>query len=381
VKHFGLSENALNHKITKMTIHHSINTLKDLWKRAAPAHEALLQFEFFSCLEDSGSIGPEAGWGQAIFSSEDSLLINFIKSHSYGEYIFDWDWARAFDQYKTPYYPKLTSMLPLTPVTTSHFVMKEFNEIKAQTLLSEAESFMIQNKLSSSHYLFLPKNEISLFEKNNYLLRHSFQYHFENKNYENFEHFLTDLKTKKAKNLSHERHFPELEIKQYTGDSLRIEHADRMYQFYLLTIDKKNSYSYLKADFFKLIFERMKNSILYVEATHEEEAIAGSLFFYDSSRLYGRYWGSSREVQNLHFELCYYQGMDFCFEKKIPLFEAGAQGEHKVSRGFRPVVIHSAHKIQHPGFSEAIGKFIASEKKNVDAIINELSERLPFKHL
>ncbi len=364
-----------------MTIHQSIGSIQDLWQRASPSDEALLQYDFFSSLEDSGSIGAEAGWLPSIISDEDCLLINFIKSHSYGEYIFDWEWARAFEQYGVPYYPKMTSMLPLTPVTTSHFVMKEFDETKAQRLLDQAENFTAQNKLSSSHYLFLSKKEIPFFEKNNYLLRHSFQYHFENKNYENFEHFLLDLKTKKAKNLTQERDFPELLITQYTGENLRSEHAERMYQFYLSTIDKKNSNSYLKPAFFKLIFERMKNHILYVEATHDGNSIAGSLFFYDSHRLYGRYWGSNRDVQNLHFELCYYQGMDFCFKQKIPLFEAGAQGEHKISRGFRPVVIHSAHKINHSGFSEAIEKFITSEKKGVEAIIKELSERLPFKHL
>lgn len=237
----------------------------------------------------------------------------------------------------------------------------------------------MKGDFSSSHFLFLSPEEIKVFQSQNYMIRESIQYHFFNLDYKNFEDFLVSLKNKKAKTIRNERFYPQLSIKQYTGDELTEVHAKRMYQFYMSTIVNKNSHDYLNESFFKLIFKNLKNRILYIEASESDAPIAGSLFFYDHEKLYGRYWGSSSYVENLHFELCYYQGIDFCIKKNLKVFEAGAQGEHKITRGFKPVRTYSAHKIKHPGFRQAIFDFIEAEKKQVEYSIAKLSEYLPFK--
>lgn len=325
-----------------------------------------------SALEDSGSTGNETGWTPKLFEQNDSKLLTFVKGHSYGEYIFDWGWAEAYERYGVPYYPKLTSMIPFTPVTTKHF-------FGSHDLLKTHDEFYENHNLSSAHFLFLMNDEIDTFRINNYKIRDSIQYHFFNDGYADFSAFLKSLKTKKAKNLSHERNFPGLKITSYTKDQLTADHAQRMYEFYISTIVNKNSFDYLNEKFFQLIFERMKDNLLYVEATRDDQAIAGTMFFYDDEKIYGRYWGSKEYIPNLHFELCYYQGIDFCLANKLKVFEAGAQGEHKIARGFRPVKVFSAHKIKHDGFREAISNFIETERKHVEKNIRELSTLLPFK--
>lgn len=352
---------------------------KDQWDKIRPEHNPFLDFHFLDSLTRSGSVSAGAGWQAHVFEESDCALLTFIKSHSYGEYIFDWSWAEAFERYGIPYYPKLTSMMPFTPVTTKHFLMKTFNEEKADQLLKKHDVFFQANNLSSAHFLFLEAEEINVFEKNDYTIRESIQYHFFNENYADFEGFLKSLKTKKAKNIRHERIYPDLTITKYTGESLLSEHAKRMYQFYISTIVNKNSFDYLNAIFFERVFETMKNNILYVEASIADSPVAGSLFFFDEEKIYGRYWGSNQYIENLHFELCYYQGIEFCIEKKLKVFEAGAQGEHKIARGFRPIRTWSAHKIKHPAFRTAIIDFIKREKVQVESNIQHLSEYLPFR--
>lgn len=325
-----------------------------------------------SALQDSGSIGSDTGWTPKLFEQNDSKLMTFIKTHSYGEYIFDWGWAEAYERYGVPYYPKLTSMIPFTPVTTKHF-------FGSHDLLKAHDDFYESHNLSSGHFLFLKNDEIDTFRNNNYKIRDSIQYHFFNEGYSDFSEFLNSLKTKKAKNLSHERKFPGIQITSYTKEQLTPDHAHRMYEFYISTIVNKNSFDYLNEKFFKLIFERMKDNLLYAEATRDDHAIAGTMFFYDDEKIFGRYWGSKEYIPNLHFELCYYQGIDFCLANRLKVFEAGAQGEHKIARGFRPVKVFSAHKIKHEGFREAISNFIETERKHVEKNIRELSTLLPFK--
>lgn len=352
---------------------------KVLWDQFQPSRNPFLKFEFFNALVESKCIGFDSGWTTQFQSTHDGLLINFIKDHSYGEYIFDWSWAEAFSKYGIPYYPKLTSMIPFTPVTTQHFLLKEFDEIKSYELLKKHDEVFNLGEFSSTHFLFISQVEIPVFKKCGYLIRESMQYHFHNPGLEDFDHFLSLLKTKKAKNIRNERDIPNIDIKQYTGDALTTEHAKRMYKFYISTITHKNSHDYLNEIFFELIFRDMKENILYVEASEDTQAIAGSLFFYDDQTLYGRYWGSTKYINNLHFELCYYRGIDFCIKNKLDKFEAGAQGEHKIARGFRPLRTYSAHKIKHPGFQDAIENFIEEERKQLAQTITVLTEYLPYK--
>ncbi len=335
-----------------------------------------LSYDFFLALEESQSIGWDSGWQPLyIVDPDKSLLYSFIKDHSYGEYIFDWDWAHAYKLNQIPYYPKLTSMIPFTSVTSPHFIGE-----RSKKVMETYEEFYLENSFSSSHFLFLPKNELSFFKSFEYILRESFQYHFINEGYQSFEDFLSKLKNKKAKQIRKERNFSEnIRFDQLTGDSLNDRHASEMYQYYLSTTTNKRAISYLNAGFFSKIFEKLKHQIFYVQATKNADVIAGALFFYSSDRLYGRYWGANEVVPNLHFELCYYQGIEFCIKRKLSVFEAGAQGEHKIARGFRPVKTYSAHKLKHPKFHEAINEYAINEKMHIDKLLPQLNDRLPFK--
>jgi predicted N-acyltransferase len=350
------------------------------WEGLRPPENPFLKKAFFSSLEDSVSIGGGSGWEPLLFKDPEGILFSFIKNHSYGEYIFDWEWARAYAQYQLPYYPKLTSMIPFTPAATSHFIMPGYNEKAMTRLLNSYQEYYLQGNFSSSHFLFLKEEEVPVFEKTGYMIRDSFQYHFLNEGYQSFEEYLQTMKGRKAKHIRHERVFPDLCIEKITKEQLSSEHALEMYRFYLSTIDDKNAIDYLKREFFMNIFENMKENVLYVRASQEGKPVAGALFFYDEERLYGRYWGSNKEVMNLHFELCYYQGIEFCIENKLKIFEAGAQGEHKISRGFRPVKTLSAHHIKEEAFRGAISRYIEEERKFIKQAVEELNKHLPFKN-
>ncbi len=352
---------------------------KAQWDNIRPKHNPFLDFQFLDALTKSGSVSAGTGWQPQFFEGENCGLLTFIKTHSYGEYIFDWGWAEAYERHGIPYYPKLTSMVPFTPVTTKHFLMNSFNESKADELLKKHDVYFNDHALSSAHFLFLEKEELEVFTQNKYIIRESIQYHFFNDGFKDFEEFLKTLKTKKAKNLRNERKFENLKIEQYSGSKLEAQHAKRMYRFYISTILNKNSFDYLNESFFVMIFEKMKDQLLYIEASQDGIPIAGSLFLFDEEKIYGRYWGSTQFVENLHFELCYYQGIDFCIKNKLSVFEAGAQGEQKIARGFQPIRTYSAHKIKHSAFQAAINDFILREKKQVEASILKLSEYLPFR--
>jgi predicted N-acyltransferase len=331
--------------------------------------------EFWKTLKLSGSVNESRGMTCHEFISPNGKLTTFSKTHSYGEYIFDWSWAQAYERSGLPYYPKLTSMVPFTPATAPHFLAPQ---AEWKNLLDQHDELLQTHH--SAHFLFTTIEENKFLQGEGYILRDSFQYHFFNEGYAGFEDFLKSLKTKKAKNLRKERDFPGIVIERLTGKGLVPEMAQEMYEFYLMTLEEKQAIPYLTREFFRLLFAQLSGNILYVRAKENESVIAGALFYYDSDRLYGRYWGARKLIANLHFELCYYQGIDFCLEKKLQVFEAGAQGEHKITRGFRPVLTTSAHKINHPGFARLISEFIHAEKADVRKTIEELTSWLPFKH-
>lgn len=325
---------------------------------------------FWNALRESGSIDESRGMEMHELRSGSSKLVTFAKSHSYGEYIFDWGWADAYNRSGIPYYPKLTSMVPFTPATAPHFLGPTSDW---PALLQQHDELLTQ--YSSAHFLFTTPEEQKFLSEHRYILRDSFQYHFFNEGYSDFDHFLGYLKSKKAKHIRQERVFPGFTIDRLTGSMLTADHADEMYNFYLMTLEEKGAIPYLTREFFRRIFTELSDHILYVRAGE----VAGALFYYDESRLYGRYWGAASYVPNLHFELCYYQGIEFAIEKKLSVFEAGAQGEHKIARGFRPVLTSSAHKINHPAFNRAITEFVRKEREDIKEIMNGLKIHLPFK--
>lgn len=329
---------------------------------------------FWKVLHDSGSTDHTRGMQLQTFKSGEATLNTFSKTHSYGEYIFDWAWAQAFERSGLPYYPKLTSMVPFTPATAAHF----WGPTSSWAALLAQHDELLRDH-SSAHFLFTTPEEQRFLGESGYLLRDSFQYHFINEGDADFPQFLSRLKAKKAKHIRQERAFPQLTIERLTGAQLNVEHAREMYAFYRSTLEEKQAIAYLTPQFFELLFKNLPENVLYVRARDGERLIAGALFYYDDQRLYGRYWGCHAHVPNLHFELCYYRGIDFCLEKRLAVFEAGAQGEHKIQRGFRPVLTTSAHKINHPGFAKAIAGFVAKERDGVREALAELSQLLPFK--
>lgn len=357
--------------------------LPEHWDALSGGKNPLLRHAFHSALEESGSVGGLAGWNPRYWTvgaqAPEAGLFAYEKTHSYGEYIFDWDWASAYESQGVPYYPKLTSMIPVTPATTPHIAMSDFKEKTADTLLNAFEEHYESGEYSSAHFLFITDREAEFFKARGYILRESFQYHFKNRGYADFGTFLDTLKSRKAKQIRKERRFPpDFRFEDLTGSALRPEHADEMYSFYRTTLGKKHGIPYLKKDFFTRLFNTMADNVLYVRACADARAVAGALYFYDDKRLYGRYWGAIAEYPCLHFELCFYRGIEFAINNKLEVFEAGAQGEHKIPRGFEPVKTYSAHKIKHPNFRTGIERYVEGEKRFIARAIAELKTRLPY---
>lgn len=343
-------------------------------------------FNFFKALADSGSIGRGSGWDAHYLLAEDEagtllgLLYTFVKTHSYGEYIFDWQWANFYRVNGEHYYPKLMTAVPFTPATGPRILLSSNcdGEVVTSALIQSALEISRRAGLSSYHALFMTEGETSLFERNGMAVRHSLQYHWHNPNlkYRHFEDFLESLVGKRRRDIQRERKRAQshgLSIRKLSGESLQEDHADIMESLYRRTTDKKNAIAYLQPDFFRAVFKSMSNRILFVLAEKDGVPVAGALNFFKGKKLYGRYWGSHEDFADLHFELCYYQTIEFALEQRFEVFEAGAQGEHKIQRGFLPSLTYSAHKIFDPRFELAITNFIREERAALLELKNEFS--------
>jgi predicted N-acyltransferase len=311
-----------------------------------------------------------------------------VKTDSYGEYIFDWEWARAYQQYGLSYYPKLVAAVPFTPATGPKLLLRPDVDVTtrdrvAKALLEAAEDLGTEYGVSSSHALFLPEHELDEFTKRGFAVRHSLQFHWRNQGYETFSEYLGALSGKRRRQILRERRQLEgegLEILRLTGNALLPEHGTIMHRFYLATLDGKWGVPYLNRAFFDEVINTMKDRTLLVLARdHVNRPVAGALFFLKDTSLFGRYWGAAQQVRNLHFELCYYQAIDFAIERGFKLLEAGAQGEHKLARGFLPSLTYSAHKIRDPAFGRAIGEYIESEKEMLKGLMEEYTSHDPYK--
>ncbi len=356
---------------------------EEAWRTLGPPDFPFFDFEFLRALERSGSIGSRSGWEPVYLVCRDErgggdvlgALCLYIKTHSYGEYIFDWEWARAYERHGLPYYPKLVAAVPFTPATGPKLLVRP--DVSGNTadrtavtrvLLNAAQNLGDELRVSSSHALFLPEEELSDFAEHGFAVRHSLQFQWCNRSYGAFSEYLGTLVSKRRRQIMRERRQLSDEgliIERITGEALDKAHAATMHRFYVGTLDKKWSVPYLTGAFFEEVFQTMGDRILLVLAREEpsRRPVAGALFFFKGRSLYGRYWGAAEERRNLHFELCYYQGIEFAIERRLALFEAGAQGEHKLSRGFLPTLTYSAHQIRHLGFRRAIERYIAEEKE------------------
>jgi uncharacterized protein len=366
---------------------------RETWRTLEPPEFPFFDFEFLRALERSGSIGRRSGWSPAYLVCKNGAdvlgaLCLYLKTDSYGEYIFDWEWARAYRQYGLSYYPKLVAAVPFTPATGPKLLVKPDLDVATRTrvtkaLLEAADDLGTEYSVSSSHALFVPQEELSEFTGRGFTVRHSLQFHWHNRDYETFSDYLAALSGKRRRQISRERRQlgdEGLEILHLTGDALLPEHAALMHGFYLATLDGKWGVPYLNRAFFDEVFKTMRDRTMLVLASDGAGIpVAGALFFLKDRSLFGRYWGTMQHRRNLHFELCYYQAIEFAIGRGFKLFEAGAQGEHKLARGFLPSLTYSAHKIRDPAFRRAIGEYIESEKEMLAGVMEEYASHDPYK--
>ena len=364
------------------------------WRVLEPPNFPFFDFEFLRALERSGSVGTASGWSPVYLLCKGGgsllgALCLYVKTDSYGEYIFDWEWAHAYQQHRLPYYPKLVAAVPFTPATGPKLLVRPDigHAARAEVtraLLDAVQQLGDERRVSSTHALFLPEQEIDEFTGRGFALRHSLQFHWRNRGYGTFSDYLDALEGKRRRQISRERRQlgdEGLTIERLTGDALHGEHAAAMYRFYLRTFDRKWGFPYLNEAFFEEVFRTMSDRILLVLARDGAGLpIAGALNFFKGDSLYGRYWGAAQRRRNLHFELCYYQAIDFAIERRFELFEAGAQGEHKLARGFLPTLTYSAHEIRHPAFRRAIYDYIETEKEMLARTLAEYEQHDPYKH-
>ena len=337
-------------------------------------------------------MGPGSGWHaqhqmlvEAGNDSPAAVLPCYLKDHSWGEYVFDWSWANAYQRHGLTYYPKLVCAIPFTPATGPRMALApELPPKLAATRLVEAlDDLLAHHGASSWHLLFPDVITEELLSGSDLLRRTGLQYHWHNRNYQDFDDFLNALNARKRKTIRRERRLVTdqgLELRRLTGDEIDAGLWARFYHFYQITYARRSGHGgYLSAEFFAQIGASMPEQIMMVLALRKGELVAAALNFYDAETLYGRYWGSSGDFNQLHFEACYYQGIEFCIERGLSRFDAGAQGEHKIKRGFEPVATHSLHRIAHPGFRQAIATFLEDETREILSWIDQAREQLPYK--
>ncbi|BAT60798.1 hypothetical protein GJW-30_1_03348 [Variibacter gotjawalensis] len=354
------------------------------------AYNPFITHEFLHALEASGSATGRTGWQpqHLVMENDDGGIIGatpcYLKSHSQGEYIFDWGWADAFERAGGNYYPKLQVSVPFTPATGERLLVASGENVDAVRigLASGLAELCSMREASSAHLTFLTEPEQELLGKAGFLKRSSQQFHWENQGYATFDDFLTALASRKRKAIRRERSeavVNDIEIEWLTGASLTEAAWDAFFAFYMDTGARKWGRPYLKRPFFSAIGETMRDAVLLVMAKREGRYIAGALNFIGSDTLYGRHWGCIEEHPFLHFELCYYQAIQFAIERGLKRVEAGAQGEHKLARGYLPVVTRSAHYIANPNLRRAVSDFVRRESAEIAAINEALSEAGPFR--
>ncbi len=348
-----------------------------------------LSYAFLHALHESGSASPESGWephyltlwqGEGQQEQLVAALPLYRKFHSYGEYVFDWAWAEAYQRHGVDYYPKLLSAIPFTPVRGARLMA--IDDTARGALVAALRALQERNEVSSTHILYPPPEQAQQLADAGYLLRSGVQFHWHNEGYGNFSEFVDTLDRKKRKNILAERRKVAEQGVRFAwlrGAEITEAHWRFFNRCYRHTYAAHYSTPYLNLDFFRRIGETMPQHLLLTVALRGDEPIASSLTVHDADTLYGRYWGALEHVPCLHFETAYYQPLEFCIAEKIAWFEGGAQGEHKMARGFLPQKTWSAHWLAHPGFYDAVEHFLSRESNGIDGYISELNEHNPFR--
>ncbi len=345
---------------------------------------------FLNALEESGSATAETGWlpQHLVLPNPKGGLLGcaplYLKSHSYGEYVFDWNWADAYERAGGQYYPKLQCSVPFTPATGPRLLVNptaDHQEVSAGLVAAMLE-LTRRHQASSLHITFAPKEQYETLGGFGLLQRLGVQYHWQNRGYEDFDGFLADLASRKRKTIKKERRKVAesgIRLRPLSGNEIEPRHWDAFYEFYLATADRKWGQPYLTREFFHLLGARLAEQVVLVMADYEGELVAGALNLKSDDTLYGRNWGALGRFRFLHFEACYYQAIDYAIAHGLQRVEAGAQGEHKIQRGYLPTPVYSAHWIGDPGFRDAVEHFLEREREAMDYEIAALGAQSPFK--
>jgi predicted N-acyltransferase len=375
-----------------LTVHpHIAEIPADEWDACAGPINPTLSYTFLQAMEESGSASGRSGWApQHLSLSDDNgrivgVVPLYLKSHSYGEYVFDYGWADAYERAGGRYYPKALAAVPFTPVPGPRLLVRPDapSETKSHLIAGLAE-FTRQRGISSLHINFPEDADAEALFEAGFLKRMGQQFHWTNDGYKNFDDYLAALNSRKRKAVKKERREalqPGLDIDVLTGADLQPKHWDAFYRFYLATSDRKWGSAYLSRKFFALIGERMADKVVLVMARKGQEYVAGAFNILGTETIYGRNWGSYGDYKMLHFECCYYSAIEFAIDHGLKRVEAGAQGPHKLQRGYLPVPTYSAHYIPDPGFRRAVAQFLAREREMIEQKIEHLAEHYsPFRH-
>lgn len=379
-----------NHRARFLSGLHEISAAD--WDAVAGSDYPFMQHRFLSGLEASGCISAETGWQPChlvLESDPDGTIVAvmplYLKSHSYGEYVFDWSWAEAWERSGQAYYPKLVTAIPFTPATGPRLcsVPGVAREEAWSSALAAIKAFASRNSLSSWHVLFTDQPDTDHLQRLGMHCRVATQFHWQNEGYSSFDDFLGALSSRKRKSIRRERRRVAeqgLELATLVGRQIGEEDWQRFHHFYQLTYAKRSGHGgYLNREFFTDVAAAMGEQVIMVIARSAGRAVAAALYFRSADTLYGRYWGCEQEFDCLHFEACYYRGIDFCIANGLKRFDPGAQGEHKIQRGFRPVHTLSNHWIADPRLSQAVADFTERERVHSESYLEQANTLLPFR--
>ncbi|WP_088332192.1 GNAT family N-acetyltransferase [Lacimicrobium sp. SS2-24] len=360
-----------------------------LWQQLAEGAGPFLKYEFLHALEQTDCVSAQQGWQPCHLTVYDNATLIAVmplyqKTHSYGEYIFDFAWADAYHRHGLAYYPKLISAVPFTPVTGPRLLCNKAMEATLwPQVISALKNYCNVQQLSSLHLLFTDKDCSSALTQQHLLSRTSVQFHWFNRAYVCFEDFVSTFSSRKRKNLNKERNrLTEhgIRCRWLVGEQISEQDMLDFYRCYCQTYLKRSGHSgYLTAAFFEQLRNSMADNLLLVQAHRDDTLLASALLLFDENTLYGRYWGALHSVDGLHFEVCYYQGIAFCIEKGPQQFNPGTQGEHKIQRGFEPVYCYSSHWLKHSDFHQAVAAFLKQERAHLQQYKTQATSLLPFR--
>tara|TARA_R110001592_G_scaffold140906_2_gene362045 strand:+ start:21236 stop:22375 length:1140 start_codon:yes stop_codon:yes gene_type:complete len=373
-------------------INSSINSIPEAdWDALNTSNFPFIRYAFLSALESSGAVSERSGWQAHHLVIKDknkiiAVMPSYLKHHSYGEYVFDFQWAEAYQRTGIEYYPKLVSAIPFSPVTGPRLLINpDYNESDILDFISgELRKFLSESNYSSWHSLFLNKEQSDLLSSKQFSQRRAVHFKWNNKSYASFDDFLNACNSRHRKNIRKERRRvieQDITLQQIEGIDITENEWRSFYQFYQATYLKRSGHGgYLNPDFFIALKTNMAEQLMIITASKNNEMVGAALYLKDNESLYGRYWGSYSEDEFLHFEACYYQGIEYCIEQGLKYFDPGVQGEHKLQRGFEPYFTYSNHWIVHPEFRLAINQFLKDEPPYVEDYFSYTQTRLPYKN-